>query len=153
MSLLCTDSQTTSYSDFMFRLLYVCGPLQPPLQLLSGMYNVRLYFTMYWFKLQTPRFMTFMFEQMWLDLGKLIQITHLWPDLRKAGFHAHNSKTHFSPSNNSCTRWLTIQPGVDAESCPGCFCCGLFLRLVRRPRVYGSPSNGCISPWQADSWL
>ena len=26
------------------------------------------------------------------------------------------------------------------------FCCCLFLRLVRRPRVYGSPSNGCISP-------
>ena len=70
----------------------------------------------------------------------------MWPHLRKAGFHAHNSKTHFSPSNNGCTRWLTIQPGIDAESCPGCFCCGLFLRLVRRPRVYGSPSNGCISP-------
>ena len=35
----------------------------------------------------------------------------MWPDLRKAGFHTHNSKTHFSPSNNSCTRWLTIQPG------------------------------------------
>ena len=77
----------------------------------------------------------------------------MWPDLRKAGFHAHNSKTHFLPSNNSCTRWLTIQPGIDAECCPGCFCCGLFLRLVRRPRVYESPSNGCISPWQADSWL
>ena len=37
--------------------------------------------------------------------------SHMWPDLRKAGFHAHNSKAHFSPSNNSCTRWLTIQPG------------------------------------------
>ena len=70
---------------------------------------------------------------------------YMWPDLRQAGFHAHNSKTHFSPSNNSCTRWLAIQPGINAESCPGCFCCGLFLRLVRRPRVYGSPSNACIS--------
>ena len=79
--------------------------------------------------------------------------TYMWPDLRKAGFHTHNSKTHFSPSNVSCTSWLTIQPGIDAESCPGCFCCGLFLRLVRRPRVYGSPSNGWISTWQADSWL
>ena len=72
----------------------------------------------------------------------------MWLDLRKAGFHTHNSKTHFSPSNNSCTRWLIIQPGIDAESCPGCFCCGLFLRLVRRPGVYGLPSNRCISPWQ-----
>ena len=77
----------------------------------------------------------------------------MWPDLRKAGFHAHNNKTHFSPSNDSCTCWLTIQPGIDAKSCPGYFCCGLFLKLVRRPRVYGSPSNGCISPWQADSRL
>ena len=77
----------------------------------------------------------------------------MWPDLRNSGFHTHNNKTHFSPSNNSCTCWLTLQPGIDAKSCPDCFCCGLFLRLVRRPRVYGSPTNGCISPWQADSWL
>ena len=28
------------------------------------------------------------------------------------------------------THYLTIQPGIGAESCPGCFCCGLFLRLV-----------------------
>ena len=70
---------------------------------------------------------------------------YLRPDLRKAGFHAQNNKIHFSPTNNSCTCWLTIQPGIDAESCPGCFCCGLFLRLVRRPRVYGSPSNGFTS--------
>ena len=69
----------------------------------------------------------------------------MWPDLRKAFFHAHNSNTHFSPSNNSCTHWLTIQPGIDAENWPGCFCCGLFLRIVRYPRVYGSPSNGCMS--------
>ena len=26
------------------------------------------------------------------------------PDLRKATFHAHNIKTHFSPLNDSCTR-------------------------------------------------
>ena len=36
----------------------------------------------------------------------------LWPDLRKAGFHTHNSKTHFSPSKNSCTHWLTRQAGI-----------------------------------------
>ena len=78
---------------------------------------------------------------------------YLWPDLRKASCHAHNNKTHFSPSNDRCTCWLTIQPGIDSKSCPGCFCCGLFLRLVRCPRVFWSPSNGCMSPWQADSWL
>ena len=56
----------------------------------------------------------------------------MWPDLRKAPFHAHNTKTHhFSPSNDSCTHWLTIETGIYDESCPGCFCCGLFLRLSR----------------------
>ena len=55
----------------------------------------------------------------------------MWPYLRKAGIHTLNSKTHISPLNNSCTRWLTIQAGIDAESCPGCVSCGLFLRLFR----------------------
>ena len=85
----------------------------------------------------------------WLQLAK----SQMWPDLRKATFHAHNIKTHFSPLNDSCTRWLTIQAGIDAESYHGCFCCGLFLRPVRHPWVLGSPSNGYVSPWQADSWL
>ena len=80
-------------------------------------------------------------------------LTYMWPDLRKDVFHAHNSKTHFSPSNDSCIPWLTIQASIDAESYLGCFCCGLFLRRVRRPQVLGSRSNGCISPWQADSRL
>ena len=82
---------------------------------------------------------------------KKIIIVHMWPEMRKTGFHTHSSKTHFSPSNDSCTHWLTIQAGIDTESCPGCFCCSLFMRLVIRPRALGLPSNGCISPWQADS--
>ena len=69
-------------------------------------------------------------------------IIAMWSDLRKADFHAHNSKTHFSPSNNSS---LTIQASTDAESCLGCFCRDLFLRLVRCPQVVGLPSNGCMS--------
>ena len=86
--------------------------------------------------------------------GRFSQIqSHLWLDLRKDAFHAHNSKTHFSPSNDSCIHWLTIQASIGAESCLGYFCCGLFLRLVRHPRVLGSPSNGSISPCQADTWL
>ena len=64
----------------------------------------------------------------------------MWPNLRKEGFHAHISKTHFSPSNDICTHWLTIQVSIDAESCQGCFCCGLLLRLVRCPQVFGSHS-------------
>ena len=80
-------------------------------------------------------------------------ISYMWSNLRKASFHAHNSKTHFSPSNNGCIHSLTIKPGIDAESCPGCFWCGLFLWLIGHPRVLRSPLNGSISPWQADSRL
>ena len=66
--------------------------------------------------------------------------------------HTHQ-QTSFSPSNDSFTHQLTIQPGINAGSFLVCFCCGLFLRLLRHPRVLGSPSNGSISPWQEDSWL
>ena len=45
------------------------------------------------------------------------------------------------------------QPGIGAESCPGCSCCGLFVRVVRCPWVFGCSSNGSIFPWQADSQL
>ena len=38
----------------------------------------------------------------------------MWPDLRKATFHAHNIMTHFSPLNDSCTHWLIIQAVMDA---------------------------------------
>ena len=31
---------------------------------------------------------------------------HMWPNLRKAGFHAHNSKTHISPSNDACILYI-----------------------------------------------
>ena len=59
--------------------------------------------------------------------------------------HTHNSKTHYSPSNDSCIHRLTIQASIDAESCLGCFCWGLFLRLVRCPWVLALSSNGSIS--------
>ena len=55
---------------------------------------------------------------------------------------------------------LTIQAGVDDESCPACFCCGLFLKLVRHPQLLGTPQMavypfgkqiaGCNSP---HDWL
>ena len=73
----------------------------------------------------------------------------------KAGFHTYNSKTHFSPSNDSCTRWLTIQPGIDDESCPGCFCC---MWLVSEACQMSTSVRVVFkwlhtwSSWQADSW-
>ena len=50
----------------------------------------------------------------------------------KASIYAHNIKTQFLPSHDSCTHLLTFQAGTySAESYPSCFCCGLFLRLAR----------------------
>ena len=75
-------------------------------------------------------------------------IIYVTIDLRKATFHTHTHTTarHISASNNSCTHQLTIQAGIRTESCSGCFCCGLFLRLVICPRVLGWSLNGSISP-------
>ena len=96
------------------------------------------------------------------DIRHISAIMYMWPNLTKATFHAHNIKTHFSPSNDTCSHWLTIQAGIHAESCLGCFFCGLFLRPVRCPWVLRSPSNcyihipfdkqtaGCNSP---HGWL
>ena len=39
--------------------------------------------------------------------------------IEKAGFHVQNSKTYFSPSNDSCTHELTIQPGTGPQTGAG----------------------------------
>ena len=39
----------------------------------------------------------------------MIVVPYMWLNLRKAAFYAHNIKTHFLPSNNSCIHKLTIQ--------------------------------------------
>ena len=77
----------------------------------------------------------------------------MWPNLRKGGFHAHNSKTHFSPSKWWLYTLTNYSARYIAKSCPGCFWFSLFLRLMVHPRVLGCSSNGTISLWQADSWL
>ena len=40
-----------------------------------------------------------------------------------------------SPSYNCCTH--PNNAGIGGDSYPGCFCCCLFLRLVRHPQVLG----------------
>ena len=82
---------------------------------------------------------------LWIVMLCYIFLWHMWPHLRKDTLHTHNSKTQYSSSNDSCIHRLTIQASIDAESCLGCFCWGLFLRFVRRPWVLGLSSNGSIS--------
>ena len=51
-----------------------------------------------------------------------------------------HTQQQYTSSYNSCTA------GIGTESCPSCFCCGLFLRLIRRPWMLGWSLNGFISP-------
>ena len=43
-------------------------------------------------------------QRRWFQMTPQQRQHHMRPDLRKAGFHARNNKTRFSPSNSSCTR-------------------------------------------------
>ena len=52
----------------------------------------------------------------------------MWLDLRKAGFHAHNGRPHFSLSINSLTNILTFHACLSAKALLVCFCQGLFCR-------------------------
>ena len=54
---------------------------------------------------------------------------YMWPDLRKAGFHAHNNKTHFSPSNDSCI----VQEAMYFHICT------LFLKLRMCLTIHSTP--------------
>ena len=47
-------------------------------------------------------------------------------DLRKPGFHTHNSKIHVSPSHNICTHQQAFQAGISAESYQGAFAVACF---------------------------
>ena len=49
-------------------------------------------------------------------------------------------------SCTNCTHQLTFQAGISAESCPGCFCCGLFLRLVWHTLCSGGLLQMALSP-------
>ena len=77
----------------------------------------------------------------------------MWLDLRKAGFHAHNGRSHFSLLIHSFTNRLTFHASLSGKSLPVCFSWGLFYRPVRRPRVCGWTSQHCGWPEQNLNWL
>ena len=75
---------------------------------------------------------------------RLLLLSYIWLDLRKSGFHACNSKTHFLLSNNSCTCKLTN------NSCK--YWCWRFPGLLLLWLV----SEACqmsMSGWVAFKWL
>ena len=65
--------------------------------------------------------------------------SNMSPSLRNLPtYSASNHNAHFSLSNMySYVHWLNImiQAGIGAVSCPGCFCCDLFLRFVRHRQL------------------
>ena len=62
----------------------------------------------------------------------------MWPDLRKPTFHEHNSKTHFSPSNDSCTHYLTIQAGIGAKVAQAAFAVACLWGFIDIQKCSGS---------------
>ena len=71
---------------------------------------------------------------------------YMWPALPKPAIYAHYVKEQFSPSMDSSINKLTNYQYTTAKCWQVCFCWGLFLRPVRRPRVLGCPLNasGCL---------
>ena len=53
---------------------------------------------------------------------------HMWLDLRKAGFHAHNGRPRFPLLIHSPIHRLTFHASLSAKNLPVCFCWGLFCR-------------------------
>ena len=62
---------------------------------------------------------------------------HMWPALPKPATYTHHVKEQFSPSMDSSINELTNCQYTTAKCWLVCFCWGLFLRPVRRPRVLG----------------
>ena len=77
----------------------------------------------------------------------------MWLDLRKAGFHTHNGRPHFSLLLDSLTNGLTFHASPSAQGSPVCFCWGLFHRRVWRPRRRGCSSRGLGWSQQNVNWL
>ena len=66
----------------------------------------------------------------------------MWPALPKPATYAHHVNEQFSPSIDSSINKLTNCQYTTAKCWQVCFCWGLFLRAVRRPRaVLGCPLN------------
>ena len=69
---------------------------------------------------------------------------NMWPALPKPATYAHHVKAQFSPSMDSSIN--TNRQYTTAKCWQVCFCWGLFVRPVRRPRVLGCSLN-------ATGWL
>ena len=78
---------------------------------------------------------------------------HMWPALPKPATYAHHVNEQFSPSMDSSMNKLTNCQYTIAKCWQVCFCWGLFLRPVRRPRVLGCPLNATGRLLQATTLL
>ena len=80
-------------------------------------------------------------EIIWWPCGKVTchAERYTWPALPKPATYAHHVNEQFSPSMDSSINKLTNCQYTTAKCWQVCFCWGLFLRSVRRPRVLGCP--------------
>ena len=77
----------------------------------------------------------------------------MWPALPKPATYAHHVNEQFSPSMDSSMNKLTNCQYTIAKCWQVCFCWGLFLRPVGRPRVLGCPLNATGRLVQATTLL
>ena len=79
----------------------------------------------------------------------------MWLNMKKASFHAHNGRPHFSLYMliNSLTNVLTFHACLSAKGLPVCFYQGLFSRPAWCPWMRGSSSWGFGWLEQSVSWL
>ena len=73
------------------------------------------------------------------------RVPNMWPALPKPATYAHHVNERFSPSMVSSIYKLTNCQYTTAKCWQVCFCWGLFLRPVRRPRVLRCPLN--VTGW------
>jgi len=81
------------------------------------------------------------------------QLSNMWPDLTKAGFHTHNGKADFSPLLDFYINELTIHVCIITNGSLVCFSWGLFLRPVWCAWVLRLSSNGSGLTGQAPTQL
>ena len=65
----------------------------------------------------------------------------------------HHLNIQISPPFNSYINKQTAHVCMDANSLSVCFCCGYFLRHVRRPRMLGLSSIGSGGYLLKGTWL
>ena len=126
-------------------------------------YCIYTYLFIYIYNYNTRIYILYIYKLLYIYINIIYTCIYIYiyiylyrTKFEKSWLPCTHNKTHFTPSNNSCTHWLTIQPDICTESCPGCFCYGLsdvhkcFGPLQMAAYPLGKQTAGCNS---TNNWL